>query len=265
MAKKVTAKKTSRKRSAARKTAGRSATRRRKQQKTSAARTATRGASVRRKASSTVRGKTSRTARRKTAARAAATREERRNPTPDPRPSKLAVAATAVKGALAGAVAVVGDRLPWTQGDKPDGLALLESEHRRFEDLLKKGEETTGRSRKGRADLLRTLTADLTTHELMEEQVLYPALKAHPEAKDIVLEGFQEHHVADILVKELHDVSTDDEQWGAKFKVLKESLEHHISEEEGAMFRTARAVFSHDELHELGTRMQKLRAGARRT
>ena len=52
----------------------------------------------------------------------------------------------------------------------------------------------------------------------------------------IVLEGFQEHHVADIIVKELHQVAKDNEQWGAKFKVLKESLEHHIQEEEGEIF-----------------------------
>lgn len=263
MAKKVTTKKTSRKRSAARRATAATAPRR-KQPKKNASRHPTRSTASRRKTSSPARRKTSSTARRKTAARAAATREERQNPAPSPRPSKLAVTATAVKGALAGAVAVIGDRLPWTHGD-PDGLALLEKEHRRFEDLLKKGEETTERSRKGRAELLRTLTADLTAHELMEEQVLYPALKAHPDAKDIVLEGFQEHHVADILVKELHEVATDDEQWGAKFKVLKESIEHHISEEEGPMFRTARAVFSREELHELGSRMQKLRAGARRT
>lgn len=168
------------------------------------------------------------------------------------------MAATAVKGALAGAVAVVGDKLPWTSSDKPDAIALLETDHRRFENLLEQGVQTTERARKGRAELLRTLTADLNLHELKEEQVLYPALKAHPEAREIVLEGFQEHHVADMIVKELHEVATDDAQWGAKFKVLKESLEHHIKEEEGEMFRTARAVLSHEQLHELGARMQKL-------
>ena len=53
---------------------------------------------------------------------------------------------TAVKGALAGAVAVVTKRLP---GD-PDAIALLEADHRRLEDLLKQGEETTERAVKGR-------------------------------------------------------------------------------------------------------------------
>jgi hypothetical protein len=99
---------------------------------------------------------------------------------------------------------------------------------------------------------------------LIEEKLLYPALKAHAEAREVVLEGFQEHHIADIIVKELHGVAKDDEQWGAKFKVLKENLEHHIEEEEGEMFRTARAVLSREELQTLGSRMAAMKARARR-
>ena len=46
-------------------------------------------------------------------------------------------------------------------------------------------------------------------------------------------------------------------------RLLKESLEHHIKEEERNMFRTARAVLSRDELSELGTRMKALKAERR--
>ena len=88
--------------------------------------------------------------------------------------------------------------------------------------------------------------------------MLYPALKRHSEAKDIVLEGYQEHHVADVLVAELKQMDPADERWGAKFKVLKESLEHHIEEEEGHMFRTARSVLGRDRLEDLGRRMQSM-------
>jgi hemerythrin-like domain-containing protein len=196
-------------------------------------------------------------ARRKTAARGAATRTRTRR-TP-PRPSRLAAAATLIRGAAAGAVVAVTARLPWSK-DENDPIVLLETDHRRFEDLLKQGEATTERAVKRRTDLLATLTAELNVHELIEEKILYPALKAHPQGRDIVLEGYQEHHVADLIVKELHDTARDDERWGAKFKVLKESIEHHIEEEEGQMFRTARAVFSRDELHDLGARMKALRA-----
>jgi hemerythrin-like domain-containing protein len=153
-------------------------------------------------------------------------------------------------------------RLPWSSGEQ-DAITLLETDHRRFKDLLKQGEETTERAKKGRTELLDTLTAELNLHELVEEKVLYPALKEHPEARDIVLEGYQEHHVADILTRELHGLATDDEQWGAKFKVLKESLEHHIQEEEGEMFRKARGIFSREDLQGLGARMAKMKAEAR--
>jgi hemerythrin-like domain-containing protein len=196
--------------------------------------------------------------------RGSATRATKRRPaatTPTGKPSRFSSAATAVRGALAGAAAALSDRLPWGSGEL-DAIALLEKDHRRFEELLKQGEQTTERAIKGRTALLDTLTAELNQHELVEEQILYPALKSHPEAKDIVLEGYQEHHVADVIVLELHTLAKDDEKWGAKFKVLKESLEHHIQEEEGEMFPTARGIFSREDLRSMGAQMARLRAGS---
>ena len=139
-----------------------------------------------------------------------------------------------------------------------DAVKLLEKDHRRFEKLMEEGEETTARARKRRKEVLSTLAAEIVAHERKEEKVLYPALKRHSEARDIVLEGYQEHHVADVLIGELKNMDPADERWGAKFKVLKESLEHHIEEEEGHMFRTARSILGRDRLEELGRRMQAL-------
>ena len=201
-------------------------------------------------------GPRSKAAKRKTGARAAASRKKtRKRPS---KPSRLASAATVVRGAAAGAVAAVARRLPWAR-DENDPIVLLETDHRRFEDLLKKGEETTERAVKGRTELLKILTAELNVHEAIEEKILYPALKSHPEARDLVLEGYQEHHVADLIVEELHGLARNDEKWGAKFKVLKENIEHHIEEEESDMFPTARAIMSREELNELGARMKTLR------
>lgn len=202
------------------------------------------------------------TARKKIAARATATRKRRARPAPKPA-SKTAIAVATARGVVAGAVTTVVERLPWSSSTGPDGLELLEQEHRRFEELLKQGEQTTERAKKGRRELLQKLTAALDAHELMEESVLYPALHSHPEARDVVLEGFEEHHVADLIVKELQDVAEDDEQWGAKFKVLKENIEHHIKEEEGEMFRVARGLFSREELRELAVRMVALKPSSR--
>src|SRR5262245_37997702 len=146
-----------------------------------------------------------------------------------------------------------------------DAVKLLENDHRRFEKLMEEGEETTERARKRRKDVLSTLAAEIAAHERKEEKVLYPALKRHSESKDIVLEGYQEHHVADVLVAELKEMDPADERWGAKFKVLKESLEHHIEEEEGHMFRTARSVLGRDRLEQLGRQMQSLNGSGRKS
>jgi hypothetical protein len=70
--------------------------------------------------------------------------------------------------------------------------------------------------------------------------------------------------VADLLVKELHGLARSDERWGPKLKVLKENIEHHIEEEEGEMFRTARSVLSRAELVELGGRIEAMNANALR-
>lgn len=264
------AKKTARKKAAnpaARKASNRTAkkTPARGTARKAAARKAARPTARKRTSKAAVSRRTSRTARKKTAARGAATRKRRSTPAPKA-PSRMASAAAAARGTLAGAVAAVAARMQWNTAE-PDAIQLLEQEHRRFEELMKQGEDTTERARQTRRELLITLAAELNAHELMEEKVLYPALQSHPEARAIVLEGYQEHHVADLILNELRDVAADDEQWAAKFKVLKENVEHHIKEEESEMFRTARGIFSREELQDLAERMLALkkRSGAART
>lgn len=144
-----------------------------------------------------------------------------------------------------------------------NALKLLEEDHDRFKKLLEEGEETSERARVGRAELFETLSRELQIHERMEEEVLYPALKNHEKAKDIVLEGYEEHHVADLIVGELAATDTTDETWVAKWKVLKESLEHHIEEEEHDMFKKARKIFEDEELEEMGAAMEAIRAEER--
>ena len=141
-----------------------------------------------------------------------------------------------------------------------NALTLLKDDHDDVKKLLEKADDTTERAIKTRAALLHEIGVKLTAHEKIEEEIFYPALKEHPKAKDIVLEGYQEHHVVDLLMAELKDLDEDDETWGAKFAVMKENIEHHIEEEEGEMFTKARAAFSSEELAELGEQMEAMRA-----
>jgi hypothetical protein len=144
-----------------------------------------------------------------------------------------------------------------------NALTMLTDDHERMKKLLNDLESTTARGIKIRAELFSTIKGELTVHEIIEEEIFYPELMAHPKAKDIVLEGYQEHHFVDLVMKELEDCPVDDESWGAKAKVMKENVEHHMEEEEGEMFKQARAVFDRAELDDLGERMEARRRTAK--
>ena len=143
-----------------------------------------------------------------------------------------------------------------------DAITMLKADHDKVKKLLSELEPTTERGVKTRAELFATIKGQLTIHEVIEEEIFYPALKGHPKAKDIVLEGYQEHHVVDLLMGELEDLDVADERWGPKALVMKENIEHHIEEEEGEMFRKARQVFDRQELEDLGARMAERKESA---
>ncbi len=136
-----------------------------------------------------------------------------------------------------------------------DAISLLKQDHEKVKKLLEQLESTTERGVKTRSELFATIKGEMMVHEAIEEEIFYPELKAHPKAKDIVLEGYEEHHVVDLLMGELEQLDVTDESWGAKAVVMKENIEHHIEEEEGEMFQKARQVFDKDELEALGERM----------
>ena len=145
-----------------------------------------------------------------------------------------------------------------------DAITMLETDHDKVKKLLTELESTTERGVQTRAELFATIKGELTIHEVIEEEIFYPALKSHPKAKDIVLEGYQEHHVVDLLMGELESLDVSDETWGAKAIVMKENIEHHIEEEEGEMFKIARRVFDAEELDDLGKRMAARKESAQR-
>lgn len=136
-----------------------------------------------------------------------------------------------------------------------DAIKLLTDDHETVSKLLKQIDETTDRAVKTREELFTKLKRELTVHEMIEEEIFYPALKDHPRAREIVLEAYEEHNVVDMVMAEIEGVAYDDETWAAKFTVMMENIEHHVEEEETEMFKQARQVFDRAELEQLGERM----------
>ena len=133
-----------------------------------------------------------------------------------------------------------------------DAMSLLKEDHQKVKKMLGELESTTERGVKTREELFTKVKQELAVHEAIEGEIFYPALKQHSKTGEITLEAYEEHHVVNTVLAEIEGVSYDDEKWGAKFKVMKENLEHHIEEEEGEMFKQAKQVLDEDELAQLG-------------
>jgi hypothetical protein len=136
-------------------------------------------------------------------------------------------------------------------------IALLERDHRAFEDLIERIVATGDRAVATRRKLFGRLKELLIAHEAMEERELYPTLARFPAAAEIVREGYAEHHVADIIVHELSRMDFGSDDWRTKAHVLGENLRHHIGEEERNMFPKAKMLLSGPQLERLAETMKK--------
>ena len=134
---------------------------------------------------------------------------------------------------------------------------LLKADHKKVADILEKLEATSERALKTREELFTKLKMELDVHSRIEETIFYPVLEEADETHELTLEALEEHALVKQLLEELHSLAKDDEQWTAKFTVLKENVEHHVEEEEGEMFKKARKVLSEEAIETLGTRMER--------
>ena len=140
-----------------------------------------------------------------------------------------------------------------------NAFQLLKEDHQKVSGIFQQIEPTTERAEKTRTELFAQLKQELDIHARIEETIFYPSIKRAAETREIVLEGFEEHHVIKMLLKELEAMPVDTEEWAAKIKVLQENVEHHVEEEEGEMFQKARDVLSEDEINRLGEQMEEMK------
>lgn len=134
--------------------------------------------------------------------------------------------------------------------------ALLKQDHKQVKGLFEALEKTTERAAKKRASLFEELNAALSIHAEAEEALFYPRFLKPKETHEITLEAIEEHGVVKTLLAELEADPKDTEQWGAKLKVLKEIVEHHVEEEEDELFKKAQKVLSKEEAEEIGREVE---------
>lgn len=163
------------------------------------------------------------------------------------------------KGLIATAIdAVAGLFKPGS----PDAIELLETDHRKVEDLFEKVKANEDGNNQS---TFKKIKQELDVHAHIEETIFYPHLldNGDKELKKIVREGIEEHgQVKDLLV-ELATLSGTSPTFKAKLTVLMENVEHHVKEEEGDMFPMVRDQIDAEMLQRIGSLMygEKVKVG----
>lgn len=114
---------------------------------------------------------------------------------------------------------------------------MLRKDHKKVKRLFEEFEQADDAKSKQR--IVETVLTELAIHSKLEEELIYPAIRAEIDDDDLMDEALEEHHVVHGLLVELKKMKPSDERYDAKFTVLAENVRHHIKEEESEMFPKA--------------------------
>jgi hemerythrin superfamily protein len=135
-----------------------------------------------------------------------------------------------------------------------DVLDLLIADHNRVRGLIARYHDAGSDAEK--SGLATKIIEELQVHMAAEEKVFYQSVKDRSEEiGDDVDEGYQEHHVAQVLIGEIEALDPGSDQWVAKMTVLIESVEHHVDEEEEELFPSVRSQSTTEWRNQLGDRL----------
>ena len=144
-----------------------------------------------------------------------------------------------------------------------DAIVLLKDEHKKIKKAFRDFEKAGENAHAARGKAVDRIIELLTAHTYIENEVMYPRVRELlPEVEDDVLESYEEHHVADVLVVELSTMKPTDERFQAKTTVLIENVEHHIDEEEQEWFPKVREGLGRKKLQAIGAEMEQAREQA---
>jgi hypothetical protein len=142
----------------------------------------------------------------------------------------------------------------------PDVIALIEHDHREVERMFAQFEMT------GSYDVALQICDELTAHSEAEEAVVYPVLKRLD--SELEQHAEEEHAEAKLLISKIEEMDEDSPQLVDTVLKLKESIQHHVAEEESKALPKMRAEAS-DQLDALGRRFddtkQSMTTGASST
>ncbi len=151
-------------------------------------------------------------------------------------------------------------------------IELLKKDHETVSALFKSFESAKEAEQEDSCEqIAREICQELTVHATVEEELFYPVVDAKAQGQDEdtedqVKEADEEHRLVKALVGEIEAMTSEDDHFEAKVKVLKDVVDHHVEEEEGELMPKAKKLLSKQELEEIGaeieSRKDELKANA---
>ena len=88
----------------------------------------------------------------------------------------------------------------------------------------------------------------------IEQELFYPAVREFDEK--LILESYEEHSLAELALQRLLATDPQDEAFAARVTATRELIEHHVQEEEEALFPEVEKAMDEARLLELGKQMK---------
>ena len=142
-----------------------------------------------------------------------------------------------------------------------DAIQMLKQEHEQAKKMFAEIERATGDSR---GQLWKRLKPELKIHEQLEEAGLYGPVAREVGSKDASLSEWEEDHREEVgelesMLQEIDELDPSDSGWLEKVQELRQTLEHHIEEEEGEIWPRIQRVWDHTKLAEVGEQMATMK------
>ena len=139
-----------------------------------------------------------------------------------------------------------------------NALNLLKKDHASVKTLFSRFDRTGKTDLEKRNDLLAQIRREVQIHSRAEEEIFYPALKAlNGEGRKLVSQALNDHREIEDLLTQISRLKLTAKNFDDRFESLIESVDHHIEEEEGEIFRFAEENCSDQQLEDLGRQIQE--------
>ena len=133
-----------------------------------------------------------------------------------------------------------------------NAVQLLRQDHREVEQLFSQIEAAGGA---GPDEAVQEVVRELSVHAVIEEQVLYPAIREVPGGDELADHAIDEHQAAKELLAQIDGSDGDAGERRSLLARLMMEVRSHVEEEEAELFPKLQAAFGPERQQELGTAM----------